>query len=106
MANLMAFEEHLEGDDVHIRLEGELDHFAVPEVRKQMLQAVDLGPGAVHLDLRGVSFIGSPGLNLMAKVAKRLCSEQRLMTCVINQRLASIFRMCSLASLLNVRVDE
>jgi anti-anti-sigma factor len=106
MANMMAFERRLEGNDVHIRLEGELDHLAVPEVRIQMLQALDLGPGAVHLDLRAVSFIGSPGSNVLAKFAKRLCDEKRSVSCVTNQRLASVFKMCGLAPLLKVTIEE
>ena len=71
-----------------------------------MLQALALGPGAVHLDLRDVSFMDIHGLTLMSKVAKQLCSEKRPVSCVTNQRLAIIFKMCGLAPTLNVTVEE
>ena len=104
--DLVGLEAHLEGDNVQIRLEGELDPRVLPEVRKQMLQALDLGPGAVGLDLRGVTFIGSPGLNLIAKVAKQLRSEKRTVRRVTNRWLGRLLEISGLALILNVTVED
>jgi anti-anti-sigma factor len=106
MTPAYGFEAHPEGDEVHIRLEGEIDICCALEVRKRMVQALDLGPGAVRLDLRGVIATGSSAMNVLFQFAKRLQSEKRPVSCVANQRVARIFGMCGLALLLNVRVEE
>ncbi len=91
---------------MHIRLEGESDHLAAFEVRKQLLEALALGPGAVHLDLRGVSLMGSPALSVLWRFVQRLRSEKRPVCCVTSRWLGRLFEMCRLAPILNATVED
>jgi anti-anti-sigma factor len=105
MAPVYEFEAHPEGEEVHIRLGGEIDVYCVGEVEEKLLQAFHLGPGAVHLDLRDLSFMDSHGFFLMFRIAKRLRSEKRTVTCVTSQRMATFFGMSPIATMLNVTVQ-
>jgi anti-anti-sigma factor len=100
------FEAHSEGDEVHIRLEGEIDCLSAGEVEEKLLQAFHLAPGIVHLNLRDLNFMVSHGFFLMFRMAKRLRSEKRAVACVTSQRMATFFGMSPIATMLNVTVEE
>jgi anti-sigma B factor antagonist len=72
-----------------LRVEGEVDMLTSPQLRTAVLDAVTAGPGAVVLDLDGVTFLGTSGLAVLVEarqaaqtegVALRLaCRERRVL---------------------------
>jgi anti-sigma B factor antagonist len=53
------------GSDVVIKLLDELDSSAVHAVRDAWIEAVESGARRIHVDMNGVSFIGSAGIGAL-----------------------------------------
>lgn len=57
---------------VVIPLHGDLDLYVAPEVKQELLAAIDAGARRIVVDLRDVSFVDSTILGVLLNAAKRL----------------------------------
>ena len=61
------------GDDVAVvALQGEVDIYSAPQFKEVMIQSIDEGAKHIVVDLAGVTFIDSSGLNVLIANAAAL----------------------------------
>ena len=65
-------EETLAGDLIIIRLEGEVDLYAAPELKDHVNSAIERGRNKLILDLSDATFIDSTPLGILVSGMKRL----------------------------------
>ncbi len=56
---------------VTLRLTGEIDLYTAPSVREAALQAITHHDGTLHIDLSGVTFMDSTGLEVLLATRRR-----------------------------------
>jgi anti-sigma B factor antagonist len=56
---------------VTLRLTGEIDLYTAPSVREAALRAISHHDGALHVDLSGVTFMDSTGLEVLLATRRR-----------------------------------
>ncbi|HET9094310.1 MAG TPA: STAS domain-containing protein [Solirubrobacteraceae bacterium] len=69
MTDLLGFEEADHAETSRLRVWGELDMASVPPLQDRLLALVGAGR-TVELDLSGLTFMDSSGLNLLIAVAR------------------------------------
>jgi anti-sigma B factor antagonist len=70
--NFHISEENLAGDLIIIRLEGEVDLYAAPELKDRVNGAIEKGRNKLILDLSEATFIDSTTLGILVSGMKRL----------------------------------
>ena len=94
---------HEEADGVPVvRVGGELDLHAVPELRAAFDKLMEEGPRALVLDLSEVTFIDSTALGAIVGVHKRLEPEGRLAVVCTNEHVIRIFGYAGVDELLSI----
>ena len=61
---------------VHARMSGELDMAAAPDVRARLYQGLSEGVRALSLDLSGLTFLDSAGVELLFRLREDLAVRQ------------------------------
>ena len=77
MAESATLEIARDGDGaVHARLSGELDMASAPDVRTRVYAALNEGAEALTLDLSGLRFLDSAGVELLFRLREDLAMRQ------------------------------
>ena len=72
-----------EGDGVvRVALQGELDQSSAPRLQQQLLELESHHPGVLLIDLRGLSFMDSSGLQQLFEASRRARTEGRRLVLV------------------------
>lgn len=61
---------------IHARLAGELDMASAPEVRARLYEALGEGAQELNLDLSGLTFMDSAGVELLFRMREDLAMRQ------------------------------
>jgi anti-anti-sigma factor len=85
------------------RLNGMLDAFSEPNIRKVLQQAVETGPKQVILDLSKIEFIDSSGLGVLVQTAKQLQAMQGQLQIVTNPRVTQAVKLVRLEQFLSLQ---
>jgi anti-sigma B factor antagonist len=86
------------GDCAVLRIEGEIDAYAAPQLRERVIDLA--GNGTVHIivDMRGAGFLDSAGLGALVGSRKRLRTGGGSLTLVAStDRILQIFRITGLS---------
>jgi anti-sigma B factor antagonist len=73
--------EALGRDTVVIRVHGDLDAFAAPELKMQLFAALDTGFDRVVLEMSECDFVDSTGLGVLVAGLKRARGREVVMAC-------------------------
>lgn len=68
-----------------VQVDGELDVLTVPKLAARVNGVIRASTGDVVLDLRGVSFMDSAGLQLLLNTRRRLLAATRSMVVICEQ---------------------
>ena len=91
------------GTGVHVSVTGEVDSASAPVLRAELDVVLDAGPQEVVLDLRGVGFLDSAGLSVLAAAHRRALHEQvRLRVLASSRAVERPMRITGLWDLLGV----
>jgi anti-anti-sigma factor len=71
----LRIERRREGDAIVIVLVGELDLASAPELERELREAEASGPTRVLIDLRGLGFMDSTGLQALLRARERASSN-------------------------------
>src|SRR5207247_2342363 len=86
------------GDCAVLRLEGEIDAYAAPQLRERVVQLADNGTVHIIADLRGVAFLDSAGLGALVASRKVLGACGGSLTLVADTaRILQAFRIAGLS---------
>jgi anti-sigma B factor antagonist len=86
------------GDCAVLRLEGEIDVYAAPQLRERMVHLADNGTVHIIADLRGVAFLDSAGLGALVASRKVLRACGGSLTLVADTaRILQAFRIAGLS---------
>jgi anti-anti-sigma factor len=72
---------HLDGDTAHFLLEGDVDLTSGQAVRDAVCEALDEGAREIVLDLAGVTFLDSTGLNSLLNTARDIDRRGAMLRC-------------------------
>jgi len=64
------------GGGVHARLAGELDMSSTPDVRARLYTALGAGVQVLNMDLSGLTFLDSAGVELLFRLREDLAMRQ------------------------------
>lgn len=85
------------GNCAVLRIAGEIDVYAAPELRECVIQLIDSGTRYLIADLRPVDFLDSTGLGALVGSLKRLRTRDGSLTLVTSTgRIQEIFRITGL----------
>jgi anti-sigma B factor antagonist len=88
-------------DRTHVlKLGGEVDLHAAPEVRTRLDQMIEAGARAIVLDMTDATFIDSSALGAFVHARKRLGSAGRLAVACENEQVLRIFEYAGLEQIL------
>ena len=73
----------MSGDVAVVQCSGDLDIIRAPSVRNELMAAVDNRHAGLVVDLTGVSYLDSAGVNVLFEVADELRQHQLRMAVVI-----------------------
>ncbi|WP_081898538.1 STAS domain-containing protein [Herbidospora cretacea] len=80
-----------------LHLSGDIDIFTTAALRRRVLGALDDGPGAVVLDMSGVTFCGAGGLAVLLHAQRRATALGVTVTMTgISPRLARLLEIAGL----------
>jgi anti-sigma B factor antagonist len=84
--------------DLHIiEVGGEIDVYTAPQLREQILTAIDKGHHVLVIDVRRVEFLDSTGLGVLVGALKRVRAEGGSLDIVCTQeRILKIFQITGL----------
>ena len=89
--------EQLSGDTSVISLAGEVDLYAAPEFKQQLLEVIGEGGTDVIVDLSGTTFIDSRTLGVLVGGVKRLRTDDGQLSLVCSDRnITKIFQITGL----------
>jgi anti-sigma B factor antagonist len=78
-------------------VQGELDTYTAPKFSAQVVGLVDAGSYHLVVDLEGVDFLDSAGLNALVSIMKRVRAHNGYLVLVCTQeRILKIFRITGL----------
>jgi len=85
-----------------LRLRGELDMASAPELRRRFSTAMRDGDDGITLDLHGLEFIDSTGINAIL-LMREVCMERRRDLSIVraSPKVSSVFELVGLADLLD-----
>jgi anti-sigma B factor antagonist len=72
--------ERLPGESYLVRLSGELDLYAAPQLENELETLIRAGAAHVLVDLSGLGFLDSSGLGVLLGAARRLGREAFALT--------------------------
>jgi anti-sigma B factor antagonist len=93
----LAIETDQQGDQVVVRVKGELDLSTTPQLSAALDDAATATPSTVVLDLGGVSFIDSSALRVLVMAGRSLADGGR--TLQIGPRSEMVARLLTMTSL-------
>jgi len=85
--DLNIIEEQRENNVIILKLEGELDVYTSPKLKEKIVTSIKSGIPFVVLDLKGLSYVDSTGLGVMAAGLKRLRENDGNMVLVSPQKI-------------------
>jgi len=85
--DLNIIEEQRENNVIILKLEGELDVYTSPKLKEKIVTSIKSGIPFVVLDLKGLSYMDSTGLGVMAAGLKRLRENDGNMVLVSPQKI-------------------
>jgi anti-sigma B factor antagonist len=89
--------ERLDRDSCVISLAGEVDLYTAPEVKRELVGAIEEGATEVVVDLSAVTFIDSTTLGVLVGGVKRLRpSDGRLSVVCSDRNIAKVFEITGL----------
>ena len=96
------------GDELVIRLSGEIDHHSAVAVRSEIDGRIaDLRPRRAVLELSGIDFMDSSGLGLiMGRYQKMRAVGGELVLREPNERVLKIFRLAGLEKIVKIEAKE
>jgi anti-sigma B factor antagonist len=85
------------GDCAVLRITGEIDVYTAPELRRRVIRLIDDGARHIIADLRGVGFLDSTGLGVLAGSLRRLRMREGSLNLVTSGgRILRIFQLTGL----------
>lgn len=75
VSDLVAVDVTEAGTGVHVTVTGEVDSASAPVLRRELDAVLDARPAEIVLDLRGVGFLDSAGLSVLAAAHRRAGAE-------------------------------
>ena len=78
--DVMSIETIETGDEVTVRVVGEIDTFTAPVLGRSLTHAVEHGARHLVIDLRGTTFLGSAGAGVLTTVRKLVSLRGATMT--------------------------
>jgi anti-anti-sigma factor len=95
-----------DGDELYVKLEGELDISNVERFEQDLMDLEQPRPELIVLDLRAVTFIDSTGLSLLLNADARARRQSRHVTIVSGTGAARrIMRTVALDQILDIKTD-
>jgi anti-sigma B factor antagonist len=86
-----------DGTACHLTLTGEIDVYTSPQLKQELIDAVDDGCMNVLVDLEGVAFIDSSGLGVLVSGLRRVKEQGGTMRLVSTREgILKIFRITGL----------
>lgn len=96
-------QDRLEPGRCLIAVRGAIDLFAAPELKRRLLEAVDVGMREVVLDLCDTSFVDSTGLGGLLAAHKKLAARGgRLIIVLSRPRIDRVFEITGLDTILEL----
>jgi len=97
-----------EGEELLIRLSGEIDHHSAVSVRTEIDENISrIRPKKAIMDLSGIDFMDSSGLGLiMGRYMKMQAVGGVLVLREPNERVLKIFKLAGLEKIVNVERNE
>ena len=87
-------------------LEGEIDAYTAPEVRKELLPKTNAPGVKMIIDLSGVSYMDSTGLGVFVGLFKELkANEGKLILTGMSDRLKRLFDITGLADVMDINTE-
>jgi anti-sigma B factor antagonist len=93
---------HERDGTVVVAVRGDLDWLSVPSLDSELARAWRLGDGVVILDLSGVEFVDSSGVNSLVTAHRRAESEGRRLGIIEGGKIRTLLRRYGLDQLLMV----
>lgn len=90
-----------------ITLEGALDIYSAPSLKKDFHKMIDDGVESLVFDMVNIKLLDSSGIALLANLQKRMASEEkRFYLLNVNSDIMVIFKLASLESFFKILSNE
>jgi anti-sigma B factor antagonist len=91
------------GDHTLVEVDGSIDVYTVPRLRERLVETLNEGSRHLVVDLKGVAFLDSAGLDELEAVLKRVHACGGSMRLVCNQeRILKLFRITALTKVFSI----
>ena len=94
----LSIDEHI----VVVAVEGDLDLWSAPALKRTLSELLDSGPTRLVLDLNRVGFMDSTALGVMVAIHRRLSAQQRLAIAAAGPAVLRVFELSGIDTLLQV----
>lgn len=99
-------ESHFETAAV-LTLQGRLDQTSAKELAERLERLLDQGQAKLVVDLAGVDYLASPGLQVLLKAFWRTnLKEGRLVLCSLSDYAAEVFDLTGLSLVFSIAADR
>jgi anti-sigma B factor antagonist len=100
-------QERLDRERLIVTVQGAVDLFAAPELKRHLLEAINMGARKIVLDLSGTAFLDSTGLGAVLTAHKRLNGRDgRLIIVNGPPGVARVFEITGLDSIFAFAADR
>ena len=103
----ISIDRHDDADGIRLVVRGDVDMTTGERLETEVLRAESTGPGVLTLDLSGVDFFDSTGLQILLDADVRATEEERRLVVVPGDgEAARVLALAEVADRLNVAVIE
>jgi anti-anti-sigma factor len=103
----ISIDRHDDAGGVHLVVRGDVDMTTGERLETEVLRAESVAPGVLTLDLRGVEFFDSTGLQILLDADVRATEDDRRLVVVPGDgEAARVLALAEVADRLNVAVIE
>lgn len=90
-----------------VELNGEIDVYTAPDLRRNLNEAVEAGPLKLIINLEGVRYIDSSGLSVLLEMHKRIRLKNGYMSVICtHSQILKLFNLTGLIKILKVFPTE
>ncbi|MEK3889615.1 STAS domain-containing protein [Bacillus sp. FSL K6-3431] len=94
------------GQEVYVKLSGEIDAYTAPQVREELMNAVESPGIRMVVDLSEVTYMDSTGLGVFVGLFKSLkANEGQLDFTGMTDRLKRLFEITGLADVMDINTE-
>lgn len=96
-----------QGDVTVVEVHGDVDFSRSPELRQDLLRALESGPTKLVVDLSGVGYMDSSGVaTLIEALQAQHRAGRKMLLCGLQPRVRGIFEIARLTSVFTIAADR